>query len=192
MINVAIFASGSGSNAENITAYFKESKQVSVKFFLTNRADALVVERAKKLGIPCTIFDKKDFYQTDNVLNVLKENKIDFVVLAGFLWLVPESLLTAYPNKIINIHPALLPAYGGKGMFGDNVHRAVVENKEKESGITIHYVNKEYDKGNIIFQAKCTVEPTDTPEVVAAKVHELEYKYYPRIIEDLLTGKIGS
>ena len=186
MLNIAIFASGSGSNAENIASYFKGNKQVSVKLFLTNKADAFVVERAKKLGIPYKIFNKNDFYQTNNVLNTLKDNKIYFVVLAGFLWLVPENLIVAYPNKIINIHPALLPAYGGKGMFGDHVHLAVVENKEKESGITIHYVNGEYDKGNIIFQAKCTIEPTDTPETVAEKVHELEYKYYPEVIERIL------
>lgn len=186
MINIAIFASGSGSNAENIATYFKRNKQMSVSMFLTNKADAFVVERAKKLGIPHKIFNKNDFYYTANVLNILKENEVDFVVLAGFLWLVPESLVDAYPNKIVNIHPALLPAYGGKGMFGDNVHRAVVENNEKESGITIHYVNKEYDKGSIIFQAKCTVEPTDTPEMVAEKVHELEYKYYPEVIERVI------
>ncbi len=186
MINIAIFASGSGSNAENIATYFKENKQVNVKLFLTNKAEAFVVERAKKLDIPYEVFNKKDFYHSNNVLNILKQNKIKFVVLAGFLWLVPESLIDAYPQKIVNIHPALLPAYGGKGMFGDHVHRAVVENKEKESGITIHYVNKEYDKGDIIFQAKCAVEPTDTPEIVAEKVHELEYRYYPEVIERVL------
>ena len=186
MINIAIFASGSGSNAENIATYFKENKQVNVSLFLTNKADAFVVERAKKLGIAYKIFNKNDFYQTNNVLNVLKDNKVDFVVLAGFLWLVPESLMAAYPNKMVNIHPALLPAYGGKGMFGDHVHRAVVENGEKESGITIHYVNAEYDKGAIIFQAKCSVEPTDTPEMVAEKVHALEYRYYPEVIERVL------
>lgn len=186
MVNIAIFASGSGSNAENIITYFKKNKQVSVKLLLTNNANAFVVERAKKLGISYKIFDKNDFCHTNNVLNILKDNKIDFVVLAGFLWLVPQSLIEAYPNKIVNIHPALLPAYGGKGMFGDHVHRAVVENKEKESGITIHYVSKEYDKGDIIFQAKCVVNPTDTPDMIATKVHELEYLYYPQVIERLL------
>ena len=188
MINVAIFASGSGSNAENITAYFKESKQVNISLFMTNKAAAFVVERAKKLGVAYIIFNKTDFYQTDNVLNILKDNKVDFVVLAGFLWLVPANLIEAYPNKVINIHPALLPAYGGKGMFGDHVHRAVVENKEKETGITIHYVNAEYDEGGIIFQAKCAIEPTDTPEIVAQKVHKLEYTHYPQVIKRLLVG----
>ncbi|MDR0659830.1 MAG: phosphoribosylglycinamide formyltransferase [Prevotellaceae bacterium] len=186
MVNIAVFASGSGSNAENIACYFKENKQVNVSLFLTNKPDAFVVERAKKLDIPCEIFNKKDFYETNNVLNVLKHNKVDFVVLAGFLWLVPENLLEAYPRRVVNIHPALLPAYGGKGMFGDNVHRAVVENKEKQTGITIHYVNTEYDKGDIIFQAKCVVEPTDIPEMVAEKVHKLEYLHYPEVLERLL------
>lgn len=187
MVNIAIFASGSGSNAENIATYFKENKQLNISLFMTNKPDAFVIQRAKKLGIPYEIFNKKDFYLSNNVLNILKQNEVEFVVLAGFLWLVPENLIDAYPKKIVNIHPALLPAYGGKGMFGDHVHRAVVENKEKETGITIHYVNKEYDKGDIIFQAKCPIEPTDTPEMIAAKVHELEYRYYPEVIERILS-----
>lgn len=186
MIKIAIFASGSGSNAENIATYFKDTKELQISLILTNKEDAYVVERAKKLGVPCMIFSREDFYQTNHILNTLKQNSVDFVVLAGFLWLIPENLLNAYPNKIINIHPALLPKYGGKGMYGDNVHRAVVANGEKESGITIHYVNKEYDKGDIIFQAKCLVEPTDSPEMVASKVHELEYQHFPKVIEQLL------
>ena len=183
---IAIFASGSGSNAENIANHFSTDKNVSIRLILTNKPDAFVVERAKKLNISCLIFDKEDFYQTDKIMKALSSNKIDFIVLAGFLWLVPDNILEEYGGKIINIHPALLPSYGGKGMYGDKVHKAVVENREVESGITIHYVNKNYDEGSIIFQAKCPVEPNDTPESVASKVHALEYKFFPIVIENLL------
>ncbi len=189
MFNIAIFASGSGSNAENITTYFRKDKAAKIQLFLTNKPDAPVVDRAKRLGIPCVTFTKGDFYESEKILNTLKDYDIDLIVLAGFLWLVPGNLVAAYPRKIINIHPALLPKYGGKGMFGDNVHRAVIENGETESGITIHYVTAEYDKGDIIFQAKCPVTPADTPETLAAKVHELEYRYFPVVIAELLRGK---
>lgn len=186
MTNIAIFASGSGSNAENIVNYFKENNDFSVNLILTNNSNAFVIERAKKLKITCAIFDKNELTNSPLVLNVLKEYKIDFIVLAGFLLLIPKELIINYPNKIINIHPALLPKYGGKGMYGDSVHKAVIENKERESGITIHYINEKYDEGAIIFQAKCKVEDNDTFEDVAQKVHKLEYEHFPKIIEKVL------
>jgi len=187
-IKIAIFASGNGSNAENIIKYFKNHEKISVELVLTNNPNAYVIERAKNNNVKCLIFNKYDLYTSDNVLNILKENNIDFIVLAGFLWLIPESIIKNYPKKIINIHPALLPKYGGKGMYGMNVHKAVIENKEKESGITIHYVNEKYDEGDIIFQEKIEVLPSDTPESLANKVHELEYKYYPVIIENVINS----
>lgn len=187
MTRISIFASGSGSNAENIVKHFSENKDIEIVTIISNKSDAYVHERAKKLGIESVTFSKGDFDNTDKVLEYLLATKIDFIVLAGFLLKVPENLLQAYPNKIINIHPALLPKFGGKGMYGDNVHKAVVEAGEKESGITIHYVNENYDEGAIIFQAKCSVLPTDTYEEVAKKVHTLEYTHFPLIIEKLLS-----
>lgn len=187
-IKIAIFASGNGSNAENIIKYFKDHDKISVELVLTNNPNAYVIERAKNNNVKCIIFNKYDLYYSDNVLNILKENNIDFIVLAGFLWLIPESIIKNYPQKIINIHPALLPKYGGKGMYGMNVHKAVIENKEKESGITIHYVNEKYDEGDIIFQKKVEVSSSDTPETLANKIHELEYQYYPVIIENLINS----
>lgn len=186
MRNLAIFASGSGTNAENICEYFKNDPKNSVKIILTNKKDAFVIERAKKYGIPYRIFNREEFYNQDIILNLLKDLDIDLVVLAGFLWLIPEKIINTFPDRIINIHPALLPKYGGKGMYGGRVHEAVVNNHEPESGISIHYVNKEYDKGNIIFQAKCSISKADTPEDVAQKVHQLEYKHYPAVIRDVL------
>jgi phosphoribosylglycinamide formyltransferase-1 len=189
MIRIAIFASGSGSNAENIVNYFngKESKEnISIPLIISNKNDAYVHERAKMLNIKSVTFTKSEFDTTNKVLNCLKENDIDFIVLAGFLLKVPENLIQAYPNRIINIHPALLPKFGGKGMYGDNVHKAVVEAREKESGITIHYVNENYDDGAIIFQAKCLVLPEDTYEDVAKKVHTLEYMHFPAVIKNIL------
>lgn len=186
MIHIALFASGSGTNAENIINYFSGDNDVNVSLIISNKRDAYVHERAKKYGIESVTFTKNDFESTDKVLDLLKERKIDFIVLAGFLLKIPTSLIKAYPDKIINIHPALLPKYGGKGMYGDNVHKAVVENKETESGITIHYVNENYDEGAIIFQAKCEVLPNDTFKEVAKKVHTLEYMHFPIIIEKLL------
>jgi phosphoribosylglycinamide formyltransferase-1 len=183
---IAIFASGSGSNAENISRFFKQHSGIEVCLFLTNKPDAPVIERAKKLGIPCFIFSRDDFYNSDRVVNELREYNIDFIVLAGFLWLIPSALIHNFPKRIINIHPALLPKYGGKGMYGTRVHQAVIENGEKESGITIHYVNAEYDAGAIIFQAKCPVDSKETPESLAQKVHKLEYEHFPRVIEKVL------
>jgi phosphoribosylglycinamide formyltransferase 1 len=189
MTRLAIFASGSGTNAENIITYFQTRPGISISCVCTNNPDAFVIQRATKLDIPVLIFSREDFYQSGKVLNYLRQNKIDWIILAGFLWLVPAGLIDNYPSKIINIHPALLPQYGGKGMYGERVHRAVIENREKHSGITIHYVNHEYDKGNIIFQATCPVDPADTPGSLAARVHKLEYEYFPRVIEEEVRGR---
>ncbi|WP_303028409.1 phosphoribosylglycinamide formyltransferase [Bacteroides acidifaciens] len=187
--NIAIFASGSGSNAENIIRYFQKSGSAQVSLVLSNKSDAYVLERAHRLGVPCNVFPKEDWIARDEILAVLQEARIDFIVLAGFLFRVPDLLLHAYPYKIINIHPALLPKYGGKGMYGDRVHQAVVAAGEKESGITIHYINEHYDEGDIIFQATCAVLPTDSPDDVAKKVHALEYEHFPLVIEKLLNEK---
>lgn len=186
MKNIAIFASGSGTNAENIIKYFDNNENINISLIISNKENALVHQRAKNLGVKSATFSKSDFDSTDKVLEFLQQNRIDFIVLAGFLLKIPHKLIEAFPNKIINIHPSLLPKHGGKGMYGDNVHKAVIDAKEKESGITIHYVNENYDEGAIIFQAQCTVEPTDTYEDVAKKVHTLEYTHFPIIIESLL------
>lgn len=186
MKKIAIFASGSGSNAENIIQYFAQKPQFCVKSVFCNVPDAYVLERAKKYRIPSFVFNREEFRNPDKVFRQLQEQEIDFIVLAGFLWLMPSFITAAWPNKIVNIHPALLPAYGGKGMYGHHVHEAVIAAGEKESGITIHYVNDHYDQGAIIFQAKCPVLPTDTPDDLAARVHELEYRHFPRVIEDTL------
>ncbi|MDR2955378.1 MAG: phosphoribosylglycinamide formyltransferase [Prevotella sp.] len=186
MVNIAIFASGSGSNAENIVNYFRGNRDINIALIVSNKKDAFVHERAKKLGVESITFSKNDFETTDNVLDYLSQKNIDFIVLAGFLLKVPHNLIEAYPNRIINIHPALLPKYGGKGMYGDNVHKAVKEAGDKESGITIHYVNENYDEGQIIFQEKCSVSISDTYEDIAKKVHTLEYMHFPVIIESLV------
>ena len=184
--NIAIFASGSGSNAENIIRYFQKSDSATVSLVLSNKSDAYVLERSHRLKVPCNVFPKEDWIAGDEILAILQEYRIDFIVLAGFLVRVPDLLLHAYPGKIINIHPALLPKFGGKGMYGDKVHEAVVAAGEKESGITIHYINEHYDEGSIIFQATCPVLPDDSPEEVAKKVHALEYEHFPRIVEEIL------
>lgn len=185
MKKVAIFASGSGSNAENIVRYFSQNPEVGFPLIICNKPDAYVHERAKQLGIPSFTF-KKSSFESGEVLALLKEYQINWIVLAGFLLKVPENLIKAFPNKIVNIHPALLPKYGGKGMYGAFVHEAVVANRETETGITIHYVNENYDEGAIVFQAKIAVLQSDTPDVVAEKVHALEYEHFPRIIEKLI------
>ena len=186
MKKLAIFASGSGSNAENIIQYFAQNPEICVKSVFCNVPDAYVLERAKKYRIPSFVFNREEFRNPDKVFRQLQEQEIDFIVLAGFLWLMPSFITAAWPNKIVNIHPALLPAYGGKGMYGHHVHEAVIAAGEKESGITIHYVNDHYDQGAIIFQAKCPVLPTDTPDDLAARVHELEYRYFPQIIAETI------
>ena len=186
MKNIAIFASGAGSNAENIIKYFSTKENVKVTLVLSNNRDALVLKRAEKLNVMTIFFERADFYKSETILEALQKNKIEFIVLAGFLWLVPDNIINEYNGRIVNIHPALLPAYGGKGMYGNAVHKAVIENREKESGITIHVVNNVYDSGEIIFQAKCTVEPYDDYESLASKVHSLEYEYFPRVIEEFI------
>jgi phosphoribosylglycinamide formyltransferase 1 len=186
MKHIAIFASGSGTNAENIIRYFSTKKIANVSLVLSNKSQALVLKRAETLGIQSLFFDHDDFYNTGAVMAKLKSYEIDYIVLAGFLWLVPPEIIDEYRGRIINIHPALLPLYGGKGMYGDAVHKAVIANREKESGITIHHVNYAFDEGDIIFQAKCSIEPGDTPESLAAKIHNLEYMHFPRVIEEEL------
>ncbi|MFD2521847.1 phosphoribosylglycinamide formyltransferase [Emticicia soli] len=188
MKRIAIFASGSGSNAEKIINYFQDNELVQVDLLFTNNPQAGIIERGRRLGVPTIIFDKKSFAKTDKIVEILKKQEIDWVILAGFLWLIPANLVKAYPNKIINIHPALLPKYGGKGMWGHFVHEAVHANKDTESGITIHYVNEHYDEGEVIFQAKCDIEEGDSPEDIAAKVQVLEHKHFPEVIEKLILG----
>jgi len=183
---LAIFASGSGSNAEKIAEHFANHAEIEVSLILSNNPQAGVIARARRLHIPVILFDRKTFYETHKVVEILQNEHIDLVVLAGFMMLIPEAMVHAFPNKIVNIHPALLPKYGGKGMYGHFVHEAVVTAKEPASGISIHYVNEQYDEGAIIFQATCPVAPTDTPEDVAAKVQVLEHKYYPEVVEKLL------
>ena len=184
-LKIALFASGSGSNAENIVRFFQNDSNYVFPLIISNKSDAFVHDRAKSLGIPSITFSREDFVKGEPVLDLLKQNNIDYIVLAGFLLKVPEVLINAYPDKIINIHPALLPKYGGKGMYGHYVHEAVAAAGETESGITIHYVNACYDEGNTIFQAKCPVLPTDTPDMIADKVHVLEYEHFPRVIREL-------
>ena len=186
MKNIAILASGSGTNAENIISYFADSEDVNVVLLLSNNRNAGVHERAKKLGVPSLSFSREEFSSGELVLDKLKEFRVDFIVLAGYMNKITEPLLNAFPNAIINIHPALLPKYGGKGMYGMHVHEAVVNAQETESGITIHYVNERYDDGAIIFQASCEVLPEDKPEDVANKVHALEYAHFPKVIEKIL------
>ena len=184
---IALFASGSGTNAENIISYFTDNEQIKVDSLWSNKPNAFALKRAEKMGIDTFVFTRRELNETGEVVQRLKERKIDLIVLAGFLWLIPENLVTSF--DIINIHPALLPKYGGKGMYGMNVHRAVIENRETESGITIHLVNPVYDGGEILFQAKCSVFPDDTPEDVAQKVHKLEYNHFPKVIEKLFLEK---
>lgn len=186
MKRIAIFASGNGSNAENIINHFRSKQTAEVVLILTNNKKAFVKVRAERLRIPCITFTSAELKETDAILNRLNEFRIDYIVLAGFLLLIPASIIQTYPKKIINIHPALLPKYGGKGMYGDFVHQAVYHAQEKISGITIHYVNEYYDEGTIIFQTSCSLLPADTPEIIAQKVHELEYKHYPAEIEKII------
>jgi len=186
MKNIAIFASGSGTNAENIIKYFSNKNVAKVTLILSNKREAYVLERAAMHNIPCFFFDRKDFYESEKVPEMLRKYNIDFIVLAGFLWLVPANILSMFEGRIVNIHPALLPKYGGKGMYGDAVHKAVIESSDSESGITIHYVNQVYDSGDIIFQAKCEISPGESADSLAAKVHALEYLHFPVIIEKLI------
>lgn len=189
MSNIAIFASGSGTNAANIIDRFRYRADICIKRIYCNKANAGALRIALKESIPTMLFDKTQLNDAENgVLKQLRDDKTDLIVLAGFLWLMPDIITESYPKRIINIHPALLPAYGGKGMYGLNVHKAVIDARETESGITIHYVNGRYDEGDIIFQAKCEVLDGDTPETLAKRIHDLEYRYFPDIILDVLNG----
>ena len=181
---IAIFASGSGTNAQNIIEYFSDNENVKIDSVWSNKEDAYVLKRAEKFGIETFVFGRKEFTKGNFIVEKLIERGIDLIVLAGFLWLLPSNLIQNF--RIINIHPALLPKYGGKGMYGMNVHNSVVKNGETESGISIHFVNDKYDDGELIFQAKCKVLPTDSPDDVAGKIHKLEYKHFPEIIEKVL------
>ena len=187
MKRIAIFASGSGSNAQKIIEYFSASKEIVVDSLWSNNENAYALIRAEKLGIETFTFESDEFYRSNEILDRLYDHRIDMIVLAGFLWLVPRNLTELF--TVINIHPALLPKYGGKGMFGANVHKAVLASKDKESGITIHQVNQDYDKGKIIFQATCPILPKDTPDTLAARIHELEHQHYPRVIEEVLLSE---
>lgn len=186
MKNIIVFASGSGSNAENIIRFFDKTPNVKVSWLLSNNPEAYALKRAEMLNVSTMVFDRTAFRDSDQVLNFLTGCQPDLIVLAGFLWLVPEKIVKAFPNRIVNIHPALLPNYGGKGMYGDKVHQAVIANQEKESGITIHYVDEHYDEGNIIFQATCKITSEDTPDSLAEKIHALEHEHFPKVIESLL------
>lgn len=183
---IAIFASGSGSNAQKIMEHFKKHNEAEVAIVLTNNPEAYVLQRADNFEIPTHVFDRYEFYKTNSVVNLLKSLEIDIIVLAGFLWLIPENLLKAFPNKIINIHPALLPKFGGKGMYGDNVHKAVLAAGEEESGITIHFVNEHFDEGEIIHQARFRIEKGDDLEMIKFKGQQLEHTHFPKVVESLL------
>ncbi|WP_347157279.1 phosphoribosylglycinamide formyltransferase [Pontibacter chitinilyticus] len=185
--NIVIFASGSGSNAQRLLEYFEHHPTICVAALFSNNPNAYALQRAETFHVPALLFSREAFYKTDTVLEQVQQFNPDLIVLAGFLWLVPQNLLQAYPDKIINIHPALLPRYGGKGMHGLHVHSAVVQAGDKESGITIHRINEEYDKGEFILQERCPVLPTDTPEELAARVLQLEHQYLPLVVEQLLS-----
>ena len=187
MKEIVLLASGSGSNVENIIRYFEVHPTIRVSCVLTNNANAKVIERCKRLQVPLFYFNRSAFSKSATVLKLLESLRPSLIVLAGFLWKIPEDIVLSFPNQIINIHPALLPKYGGKGMYGAKVHQAVYDNREKETGITIHYVNEHYDDGAIIFQAQTQIAETDSVEVIAKRVHELEYKHFPGVIEKLLT-----
>jgi phosphoribosylglycinamide formyltransferase-1 len=184
--NIAIFASGEGTNAQRIIDYFKTSDKITVSLIVSNKPNANVLKRAAQSNIASYIIDKTDFNERSTTVELLKNKKIDLIVLAGFLWMIPENLIKAFPNKIINIHPALLPKFGGAGMYGSKVHRAVLEAKEKQSGISIHFVNEKYDEGKIISQHTCSIEAADNEETLAQKIQLLEHEYFPKVIEALL------
>jgi len=185
---IAIFASGSGTNAEEIMKHFRHHARVEVVMLLSNTPEAYALKRAEKFNVPTAVFTRKEYKESQVVLEWLQEKQVTHVVLAGFLWLVPGYLTDAFPDRIINIHPALLPKFGGKGMYGMKVHEAIKEQGELTTGITIHLVNEHYDEGRVIFQASCPVGPQDTPETIAQQVHRLEYAHYPRVIEEWILG----
>ena len=191
---LAIFASGSGTNAEEILKHFQQHKSIEVVLLLSNNPDAYALERAKKYNVPAKVFTRTQFRESEEVIIWLQKRNVTHLVLAGFMWLVPDNLVKAFPGRIVNIHPALLPKFGGKGMYGMHVHEAVKASGEKETGITIHEVNERYDEGKILFQAKCVITPIDTPEQIANKVHSLEHQHYPKVIEGWVNqqGVIGA
>ncbi|MBO4615261.1 MAG: phosphoribosylglycinamide formyltransferase [Bacteroidales bacterium] len=189
-VKIALFASGSGTNVENIANYFNGKTSAKPACVLCNKPDAYVLERAKRLGLDSMTFNRADFNDGKRIMEYLNKYNIDMIVLAGFLWLVPQYLIDAYPGRIVNIHPALLPKFGGKGMYGMHVHEAVKQSGETETGITIHLIDGNYDQGSTVFQAKVQVSPTDSPDDIATKVHALEYEYFPKVIEEI-AGKIN-
>jgi phosphoribosylglycinamide formyltransferase 1 len=183
---IAIFASGSGSNAQKIMEYFNKHQDAEVSLVLTNNPEAYVLQRADNFEVPSHIFERDEFYNSEDIVSLLKNLQIDLIVLAGFLWLIPENLLSAFPNRIINIHPSLLPKFGGKGMYGDRVHKAVLEARAEESGISIHFVNQHFDEGEIIHQSKFRIEKKDDLEMIKFKIQQLEHLHYPKVVEQLL------
>jgi len=183
---IAIFASGSGSNAQKIMEFFNKHEDAEVSIVLTNNPEAYVLQRADNFEVPSHVFDRDEFYNTEQIVKLLKNLQIDLIVLAGFLWLIPASLLSAFPNRIINIHPSLLPKFGGKGMYGDKVHKAVLKSGEEESGISIHFVNQHFDEGEIIQQSKFRIEKRDDLEMIKFKIQQLEHLHYPKVVEQLL------
>ena len=187
---IAIFASGTGSNAVNIIQYFEKSSVAEIVLVISNKADALAVRKAQNKGVKAVVFNNESFKKNGVVLNYLKSVAIDFIILAGFLMKVPSDIIHAYPNKIVNLHPSLLPKYGGKGMYGKRVHSAVIEAQESESGISIHFVNEEYDEGAIIFQAKVSVEKGDSVELLAQKIQQLEHRFFPKVIEQVINKSL--
>ncbi len=186
MRNIAIFASGTGSNARKIIEYFKTSTEARVALVVSNKKDAGVLDIAKEHGIPGRVIDRRTFYETEEVLDLLRDHKIDLIVLAGFLWLIPGYLVKSFHRRMVNIHPALLPRYGGKGMYGMHVHEAVKSAGDTETGITIHFVNEHYDEGDFVFQERCHVDPADSPADIARKVQQLEHRHFPEVIAQLL------
>jgi phosphoribosylglycinamide formyltransferase 1 len=184
--NIAIFASGEGTNAQQIIDYFQSSNQIKVSLVVSNKSSANVLKRAENANIPSVLITREDFYESDVAINKIKAAKIDLIVLAGFLWMIPDSLIKAFPHKIVNIHPSLLPKFGGRGMYGMNVHKSVIESKEKQSGISIHYVNEHYDEGKIISQHHCEISENDTPETLALKIQKLEHEFFPKVIEKIV------
>lgn len=186
MKRIALFASGNGSNVEQIILHFSRHKDIFVVLVVSNKPDAYVIKRAHNHSIPSLVLDKNEFTKTETLLEELRKHQVDFIVLAGFLWLIPQYLIRAFQKSIINIHPALLPKYGGKGMYGMNIHRSVINAKERESGITIHYVNEEYDDGEIIIQKTCAIATNETPDTLAKKIQNLEHKHFPIVIESLI------
>lgn len=187
---IAIFASGTGSNAANIIQYFEKSSVAEIVLVISNKADALAVRKAQNKDVKAVVFNNESFKKNGVVLNYLKSVAIDFIILAGFLMKVPSDIIHAYPNKIVNLHPSLLPKYGGKGMYGKHVHSAVIEAQESESGISIHFVNEEYDEGAIIFQAKVSVEKGDSVEMLAQKIQQLEHRFFPKVIEQVINKSL--